>query len=211
LILDEIADMPMNLQAKMLRAIEEKKITRVGDTHPIDIDFRIISATNNPLDKLVEEKKFRLDLMHRLNTFHIHIPPLRERVEDIEPLLLFFLEDISMKLNKPTPTLKKEVINVLKKYSFPGNVRELRNMVERAIILNKGGLMSIDDFPVRGAVSKIESIAENLNLEVHEAELIRVALKNTNYSQTAAAKLLGIERMALVRKMQKYNIANKST
>jgi DNA-binding NtrC family response regulator len=211
LFLDEIADMPMNLQAKMLRAIEEKKITRVGDTHPIDIDFRIISATNNPLDKLVEEKKFRLDLMHRLNTFHIHIPPLRERVEDIEPLLLFFLEDISMKLNKPTPTLKKEVINVLKKYSFPGNVRELRNMVERAIILNKGGLMSIDDFPVRGAVSKIESIAENLNLEVHEAELIRVALKNTNYSQTAAAKLLGIERMALVRKMQKYNIANKST
>jgi DNA-binding NtrC family response regulator len=216
LFLDEIADMPMNLQAKMLRAIEEKKITRVGDTHPIDIDFRIISATNNPLDKLVEEKKFRLDLMHRLNTFHIHIPPLRERVEDIEPLLRFFLEDISKKLNKSVPSLHNEVIDVLKKYPFPGNVRELRNMVERAIILNKGGLLSMNDFPVKGVdANKTQGIiqgigmADDLNLEVHEAELIREALRKANYSQTAAAKLLGIERMALVRKMQKYQITNK--
>ena len=216
LFLDEIADMPMNLQAKMLRAIEEKKITRVGDTHPIDIDFRIISATNNPLDNLVEEKKFRLDLMHRLNTFHIHIPPLRERVEDIEPLLLFFLEDISKKLNKSTPSLHEDVIDILIKYPFPGNVRELRNMVERAIILNKGGLLSVSDFPVKGSdAGKTKDIGENidtnddLNLEAHEADLIRAALRHANYSQTAAAKLLGIERMALVRKMQKYQITNK--
>ncbi len=216
LFLDEIADMPMNLQAKMLRAIEEKKITRVGDTHPIDIDFRIISATNNPLDNLVEEKKFRLDLMHRLNTFHIHIPPLRERVEDIEPLLLFFLEDISKKLNKSMPTLSKGVVDGLKRYPFPGNVRELRNMVERAIILNKGGLLSVSDFPVKGSDSgKTKDVGKNidtngnLNLEAHEEELIRAALLKTNNSQTAAAKLLGIERMALVRKMQKYQITNK--
>lgn len=214
LFLDEIADMPMNLQAKMLRAIEEKKITRVGDTHPIDIDFRIISATNNPLDNLVEEKKFRLDLMHRLNTFHIHIPPLRERTEDIEPLLLFFLEDISKKLNKLAPTLDNEVIDVLRKYSFPGNVRELRNMVERAMILNKGGSLKLADFPVRkseptnSVTASGDDLREGagLNLEVHEAELIRRALRNANFSQTGAAKLLGIERMTLVRKMQKYNI-----
>ena len=216
LFLDEIADMSMNLQAKMLRAIEEKKITRVGDTHPIDIDFRIISATNNPLDKLVEEKKFRLDLMHRLNTFHIHIPPLRERVEDIEPLLLFFLEDISKKLNKSTPVLREDVIDVLKKYPFPGNVRELRNMVERAIILNKGGLLSVSDFPVKGSdAGKTKDVGENidtnddLNLKAHEANLIRIALRKANFSKTTAAKLLGIERMALVRKMQKYNINMK--
>lgn len=211
LFLDEIADMQINLQAKMLRAIEEKKITRVGDTHSIDVDFRIISATNNPLDKLVEEQKFRLDLMHRLNTFHIHIPPLRERPEDIESLFLFFLEDIAKKLNKPIPQLNDDVIELLQKYSFPGNVRELRNMVERVMILNKGRKLSIEDFPINikektSATQEALSTVDTFNLETHEAELIRAALKDANYNRVAAAKLLGIDRMALVRKMQKYMI-----
>jgi DNA-binding NtrC family response regulator len=212
LFLDEIADMPMNLQAKMLRAIEEKKITRVGDTKPIEVDFRIISATNNPLDKLVEEKKFRLDLMHRLNTFHIHIPPLRERPEDIHPLLQFFVENIAIKLNKPIPTFDEHLIDILQHYSFPGNVRELKNMVERAIILNQSGKLSLDDFPVSVMPSvkvpnhEIIPMMDSFNLEQQEINLIRQALLKANNNRTNAAKLLGIDRMALVRKIQKYGI-----
>lgn len=148
LFLDEIADMPMNLQAKMLRVIEEKSITRVGETHPVAVDFRIIAATNHDLKMLQMERRFRLDLFHRLNTLHIHIPPLRERPEDIEPLLQFFIEDLSKKLNKPAPLIDKDVVNALKSYHFPGNVRELKNMIERAIILSKGNSLGAKDFPV---------------------------------------------------------------
>jgi DNA-binding NtrC family response regulator len=207
LFLDEIADMPLNLQAKMLRAIEEKKITRVGETHQIATDFRIISATNHELEKLVDEKRFRLDLIHRLNTLHIHIPPLRERPEDIEPLLLYFAEDFSTKMNKLIPPIDKKVIQTLKSYAFPGNVRELKNMTERAIILSKGNNIGIHDFPVN-ANSKSAQAAETpkLNLEENEAELIRIALQTCNNNQIATANALGIQRMALTRKMQKYNI-----
>lgn len=208
LFLDEIADMPMNLQAKMLRAIEEKKITRVGDTHPIATDFRIISATNHELDRLVEEKKFRLDLIHRLNTLHIHIPPLRERPEDIEPILLYFAMDFSNKLNKPMPPIDKEVLQMLKSYSFPGNVRELKNLTERAIILSKGNSLGVKDFPLKSrSRSTVTSDRSKLNLEENEAELIRLALHNANNNRTEAANALGIQRMALARKMVKYNIS----
>jgi DNA-binding NtrC family response regulator len=208
LFLDEIADMPLNLQAKMLRAIEEKKVTRVGDTNTIATDFRIISATNHELDHLVDEKKFRLDLIHRLNTLHIHIPPLRERPEDIEPLLIYFAEDFSTKFNKPFSPIDKDVIPMLKSYDFPGNVRELKNLMERAIILSKGNPIGIKDFPLK-TKSKSEATDEtaNLNLEENEVELIRLALHNCGNNQNAAAKALGIQRMALARKMQKYNIS----
>jgi DNA-binding NtrC family response regulator len=205
LFLDEIADMPMNLQAKVLRAIEEKKVTRVGETTPIATDFRIISATNHILDKLVDEKRFRLDLIHRLNTLHIHLPPLRERPEDIEPLLLYFAEDFSRKLNKPNPVIDESVIQLLQSYTFPGNVRELKNMTERAIILSKGGNIGISDFPVN-TKSEQTGEAPKLNLRENEAKLIRIALHNCNNNQIAAASILGIQRMALARKMQKYNI-----
>lgn len=191
----------------MLRVIEEKKITRVGETHQIAIDFRIISATNHILDQLVDEKKFRLDLIHRLNTLHIHIPPLRERPEDIEPLLLYFAEDFSTKLNKTIPPIDKNLIHTLKDYAFPGNVRELKNMTERAIILSKGGTLTIQDFPVNtSSKSTLLRVNPKLNLEENEEELIRLALHNFNNNQMAAANALGIQRMALARKMQKYNI-----
>jgi DNA-binding NtrC family response regulator len=208
LFLDEIADMPMSLQAKMLRAIEEKKITRVGETLPIATDFRIISATNHILDELVEDKRFRLDLIHRLNTLHIHLPTLRERPEDIEPLLLYFAEDFSRKLNKPNIQIDKEVFQTLMSYTFPGNVRELKNMTERAIILSKGNTLGVKDFPVKKKSKSIQN-KENpeLNLKKNEAELIRIALNNCNNNQIAAANVLGIQRMALARKIQKYNIS----
>ena len=207
LFLDEISEMPANLQVRMLRAIEEKKIIRVGDTKQISTDFRVIAATNQELDKLVLEKRFRLDLLHRLNTLQIHIPPLRERTDDIKPLMQYFVEDFSRKINKPTPVIDKDVIAVLKKYSFPGNVRELKNLTERAVILSKNTMLGVDDFPVKAKTDIApDRKTENFDLVENEIELIRLALRNCNYNQNAAADLLGIQRMALTRKMRKYNI-----
>jgi DNA-binding NtrC family response regulator len=208
LFLDEIADMPLALQAKILRATEEKVITRVGDTNQIRTDFRIISATNHDLNQGVEKKKFRLDLLHRLNTLHIHIPPLRERLDDIKPLLVHFVHIYTTQFKKPNLKVSKEVFDSLLKYDFPGNVRELRNMVERAIILCKGNTLGINDFPVKSQKIPIqEKQTDSVNLKLNELYLIQKALKRANYNQQTAADILGIHRDALSRKMKKYNIA----
>jgi DNA-binding NtrC family response regulator len=207
LFLDEIADMPLNLQAKILRATEEKVITRVGDTNQIRTDFRIISATNKDIEKRVEKKKFRLDLLHRLNTIHIHIPALHERPEDIKPLLIHFVSVYATKFNKPNLTVSAEVFDALLKYDFPGNVRELRNMTERAIMLCKGNKLGIDDFQLKP--QKAEVIVPNndiVDLKSLEANMIRKALQNCNFNQQATAGVLGIHRDALSRKLRKYNI-----
>ena len=168
----------------------------------------------------------------RLNTLHIHIPPLRERTEDIEPLLEFYGEYLSKKLNKVQPQIEKDAVQALKNYPFPGNVRELKNMMERAIILSKGSTLSIKDFPIKdktktvaGFLSKFipetlndskvkekqESVQytenQTFNLEKKEAELILLALQKCEFNQNAAAIELGIQRMALSRKIQKYNIS----
>ena len=208
LFLDEIADMPFNLQAKILRATEEKVITRVGDTVPIRTDFRIISATNHDIDKNVELKKFRLDLLHRLNTLHIHIPALRERPEDIKPLLTHFIELYAGKFNRANIQVSKEVFEALMKYDFPGNVRELRNMTERAIILCKGNTLGIADFRVNPHKSETgEQKETTVNLKISEIKLVRKALQNNRFNQQAAADALGITRDALIRKMKKHNIS----
>lgn len=207
LFLDEIADMPINLQAKILRAIEEKTITRVGETEPVATDFRIIAATNHDIDKLIEAKKFRLDLLHRLNTIHIHIPPLRERVEDIQPLLEYFVSEFARRLNKPVPQIAKETFKMLMTYSFPGNVRELRNMTERAIILCRNESLTPNDFYTKSGNENIAQ-KENIvyNLDENEQNLIRLALKEKNYNQNKTAELLGITRDSLIRRMKKYGI-----
>ncbi len=208
LFLDEIADMPLNLQAKVLRAIEEKSITRVGETNSVAADFRIISATNHNLDQMQEENRFRLDLFHRLNTLHIHIPPLRERNEDIEPLLQFFVEDIAKKLNKPVQAIGASVMKALINYDFPGNVRELKNMIERAIILNKEGILSAKDFPVNNKKSvSCTKLPRNFNILENEIAIIKDALQENDFNISAAAEVLGIQRMALSRKMKKHHIA----
>lgn len=208
LFLDEIADMPFNLQAKILRATEEKVITRVGDTVPVKTDFRIISATNHDIEKRVEENKFRLDLLHRLNTLHIHIPALRERPEDIKPLLEYYVDYYATKFNKPELHISEEVIDALMKYDFPGNVRELKNMAERAIILCIGNLLTLKDFPVKPVKTKNTLLsADKVDLKSNEIKIIVEALHNSKYNQKAAADSLGISRDALIRKMKKYNIS----
>lgn len=208
LFLDEIADMPFNLQAKILRATEEKVITRVGDTVPIKTDFRIVSATNHDIEKQVEEKKFRLDLLHRLNTLHIHIPPLRERTADIKPLLEYYIGLYATRFNKPGISISEEIYDTLLTYDFPGNVRELKNMAERAVILCQGNTLNIGDFPVKQTKKKEHATsADKINLKSNEIKMILEALHSCNYNQTAASDLLGISRDALIRKMKKYNIS----
>jgi DNA-binding NtrC family response regulator len=207
LFLDEIADMPINLQAKILRAIEEKTITRVGETEPVSTDFRIIAATNHDIDKLIEAKKFRLDLLHRLNTIHIHIPPLRERIDDIPPLLDYFVSEFSRRLNKPVPKVAKETVKMLMAYSFPGNVRELRNMTERALILCKNEELTPNDFYIKsGMENSVQKESINYNLDENEQNLIRLALKEKNYNQNKTSELLGITRDSLIRRMKKFGI-----
>jgi DNA-binding NtrC family response regulator len=210
LFLDEIADMPLNLQAKLLRAIEEKVFTRVGETMPVKSDFRIISATNFDLDQMVADKRFRLDLLHRMNTLHIHIPPLRERPEDIEPLLVQYVGEFAARMGKMTPEIPSSVLESLKAYSFPGNVRELRNITERAIIFCKGDRLSESDFITKANHSPAPAFAltpESMPSSQGEADQIREKLKNCNYNQTETAAALGITRDALIRKMKKYGIS----
>jgi DNA-binding NtrC family response regulator len=207
LFLDEISDMPLNLQAKLLRVTEDKMITRIGDTNRIHTDFRLISATNHDINKLVEKKKFRLDLLHRLNTLHIHIPPLRERPEDIRPLLEHFAGEYAQKYNRHGFTIAKEVFDTLARYDFPGNVRELKNMTERAFILNRNNKFTVQDFPFKPATQNKEAVKnKDLNLQAVEAGLVKDALKSAGNNQKAAADILGITRDALIRKMKKYNI-----
>jgi len=208
LFLDEIADMPIGLQAKLLRAIEEKKIKRVGCNDEISVDFRVISATNHDFNKLLETRAFRLDLFHRLNTITIHIPPLRERPEDISPLLSYFAMYFAGKLNKPEPSIDPSLVDILKQYNFPGNVRELRNMTERALIFCKSGMLGPEDFPLIMKEQTISSVspAPLLTLDNQEQDIILRALKTSNNNQLRAARLLGISRDALIRRMRKYNI-----
>lgn len=206
LFLDEIADMPFALQAKLLRAIEEKKIKRVGGSEEIQVDFRIISATNHDVDNLIKNKLFRLDLFHRLNTITINIPPLRERTEDIEPLLRYYVNYFADRLKKPVPKINAQLIEALKHYEFSGNVRELRNMIERAMIFCNTSTLSTLDFQLINPIKSGSNTSVALNLEDQEQNLILNALNVCNYNQILTARMLGISRDSLIRRMKKYNI-----
>lgn len=205
LFLDEIADMPYTLQAKLLRAMEERRITPVGGSREIKVDIRIISATNKEIEKLIDEQKFRLDLYHRINTFTINIPPLRERTDDIEPLLKHFVHVLCSKKKRKFPAIDKAVISHLRPYHFPGNVRELRNMAERALILSDGITLTPDDFIIKND-SPGHAIPASLNLDENEKSIIEAALKKTGGNQIKAAELLGISRDALKHRIQKHRI-----
>ena len=211
LFLDEIADMPFSLQAKLLRAMEERKIKRIGGTKEIDVDIRVISATNKNIEKMIEEEKFRLDLYHRINTFIIDIPPLRERPEDVEPLLRHFVEALCKKKKKQPPVIEDNLIARLKRYNYPGNVRELRNMVERALILYDGLKLTPDDFSMKfdepaESKSGMGQQIQSYNLDENEKNLIEAALRETGGNQMKAADLLGLSRDALKHRIKKHSI-----
>ncbi len=206
LFLDEISEMPFALQAKLLRAIEEKKIKPIGGDREMEVDFRVISATNCKIEDLIKKQKLRIDLFYRLNTFIINIPPLRSRPEDIEPLVNYFLKTIASAKNIKIPEIKPEVFRLLQTYDYPGNIRELRNMIERAIIISNGRELKSKDFHFEQYKKDSVFNIDSCNIEENEKKLIIYALDQTNNNNTNAARLLGISRDTLIRKRKKYLI-----
>lgn len=203
LFLDEIANLSLPMQAKMLTAIEKKQISRLGSTRNIPIDVRFISATNADIYESVENGDFRQDLLYRINTIEIHIPPLRDRGNDIILLAEQFLTRYKNKYKKDIQGIAQDAKRKLESYNWPGNVRELQNTVERAVVLSSGKLLKSDDFVLSTKENRTTKSSQNLNLEDIEREAIEKAISRSNGNLNKAADLLGISRFALYRKINK--------
>ena len=213
LFLDEIGNLPMHLQAKLLTVLEQRKITPLGSNKSIDIDVRVVAATNANKEQLVDESKFRQDLLFRLNTVEIKLPALRERPTDIPLLAAHYLEVYSKKYNKPEMSISQQAVDAISKYSWPGNVRALRHALERAVILNQNNTLSSTDFQLDEVLNMPTSSqitesppASELNLEKVEKNTISIALKKHKYNISHAAKELGLTRAALYRRMEKHGL-----
>ncbi len=203
--LDEIAEMSPALQAKLLKAIEEKEFYHVGGTRAIRVDIRLIAATNQNISSLIQSGRFREDLYYRLNVMDIHIPPLRDRKEDILPLVKHFLKVYSAKENKKIKGLAKETKELLRSYSFPGNVRELENMIERAVILEKSSMIEPDSLPHGITLYEIEAIDPNRIKTIEEVnrDYAEKVLELVEGNKSRAADVLGISRTSLWRILSK--------
>ncbi|NVM22395.1 MAG: sigma-54-dependent Fis family transcriptional regulator [Desulfobacterales bacterium] len=209
LFLDEIGDMSLQAQAKLLRSLEEKKIRRVGGQREIDIDVRIVSATNKDIERLIQENKFREDIYYRLNVFVIVMPPLRERKSDIPLLANFFLKKFSRETGKQVTGISEDALKILTAYSFYGNVRELKNLMERAVILCPGPEVLPKDFPPLNNQRRQFGLGlseRDFGLDRIEKDIIEKALRRVNFNQVKAASLLGISRYSLIRRLKKHNI-----
>lgn len=222
LFLDEIGNLPLHLQTKLLTVLEQRKITPVGANQPVDIDVRIIAATNLTSKQLNDESKFRQDLLFRLNTVEINVPSLRERTEDIKEIANYYIDIYCRKYDKPLKKLSDEAQSAIIEYEWPGNVRALRHAIERAVILSQEATFTANDFSLEShptsagevenklsiktnsGTEEIELPDGNLNLERMEHALIERSLKKHRYNISHAAKELGLTRAALYRRMEKY-------
>ncbi len=223
--LDEIADMGLILQAKMLRFLEEKSFKRVGGVRDIRVDVRVLASTNKNIEEAVKRGEFREDLYYRLKVIPVTMPPLRERKEDIPLLIKYFIDLYAKELRKKSPTFSKEALEFLASYSWPGNIRELRNIIERLMILENKEVIELNDLPgdmlflkkeedvvekesgrdeIRKEEEAISLPDEGVSLEEVEKELVHQALEKTRWNQTRAARLLNISRDALRYKMKKF-------
>jgi len=213
IFLDEVGDIPQSIQVKLLRVLQEHQFERVGGTEKIEIDVRIIAATNKELEQKIKDGTFREDLYYRLNVVSIKIPPLRERKEDIVPMIENFIEKYCKENNKVTLDISKEAADVLMKYNYPGNVRELENIIERAVVLTRGKVITLNDLPMSIKGFKEEKTLAALSegtlteqVEELEKQLIFDALQESAGNQTKAGKLLGLTERNLRYKLKKYNI-----
>lgn len=216
--LDEIGDLPLSLQAKLLRVLQEKTFTRVGGVTNIQVDVRLIAATNSDLEKIMKERRFREDLYYRLNVIPIFVPPLRERIEDIGPLTEHFLEKYAAKNNRKVKGISHEARDILLRYDWPGNVRELENAIENAIVMCEGEYILATDLPaylqIPGAGANAlqsflgdgDSLTYRQKLERCEREIIRQALQETGGNKTRAAEKLGFTLRTLRNKVKKYGL-----
>ncbi len=214
LFLDEIADLPLHMQVKLLRVIQERAVRPVGEQREMPVDIRILSATHKNLSTLVKEGKFREDLFYRVNVIEMRVPPLRERPEDIEELVESLFRRLGRRMKILTPTLDTDAMEALKNYSFPGNVRELENILERALTLSSGGVITLQDVALRASTPAVTptsstgtgAAALGDHLEDIEREAIVKALQNARFNKTAAAKALGMSFRALRYRIKKLGI-----
>jgi DNA-binding NtrC family response regulator len=208
--LDEISNISLNIQAKLLRAIQEREVTRVGSSIPIKVDVRIIAATNEDLSRAVKEGKFREDLFYRLSVVPVHLPPLRERKEDIPLLVAHFLTKHNKKTKKQIARVNHDILKALMEYDWPGNIRELENTIERAVVLSKSDEIKSENLLYHG-ISSASSfltliVGKDKSLEEIEKEYIMNVLKAHHWNKSQTAGILGIDRKTLLAKIKKYNI-----
>jgi DNA-binding NtrC family response regulator len=213
LFLDEIGDLNISMQAKLLRALQEREIMRVGGTRPIKVDVRVIAATNRDLEAMVKEGRFREDLYYRLNIIPIVIPPLRNRRADIPPLVDFFIAKHSANSHRKITGLTAGARNLIMSYSWPGNVRQLESAIERAILLCEGSEIEVEDLPVEirqegtsAAAFNFKLPPEGISFDEVERSLITQAMEQTNWNITRAARLLGLSFRTLQYRLEKFGI-----
>jgi len=212
LFLDEVSELEPPIQVKLLRVLEERAFERVGGSKTLQVDVRLVAATNKDLKKLVTEGKFRDDLFYRLSVVAVDLPPLRERRDDIPLLVKAFLDEFSRENNKQVRELTPEALNVLLAYDWPGNVRELRNAIEQMVVLARTERLTVRDLPaaIRGSadLTKINVVRAGMTVEEAERQLIVQALKETEGNRTKAAQKIGISRRTLHRKLKEFGIEN---
>jgi transcriptional regulator with PAS, ATPase and Fis domain len=215
LFLDEISEMPSELQTRFLRVLQEREYRPLGSTRTMKADFRVITATNRPIAQALAENRLRSDLYYRVNTFQIEVPPLRERKEDIPPLVAIFLQRFATQLGKPEPTITPEAFAKLIEYGWPGNVRELQNAMEYAVVLARHGTIGIKELPAEiqlppalqnGRAAAGRTRGGVPSLDAMERETILQALAQTHGNKKKAAELLGIQRPTLYNKIKRYAI-----
>ena len=205
LFLDEIGNIPLHLQAKLLRVLQNRSVVRVGGTQAIPVDIRLICATNMDLEQLVHEGRFREDLYYRINTVHIALPPLRERKEDIVPLAQMFLERFAQKYHRPLTGLTSDAGAMLTEGRWSGNIRELGNCIEKAVILSEGNVLTAKDIQLE-LVARPAGKTIKAASEAEEERLVREAMESTDGNISAAAKMLGVSRPTLYAKLKKYGL-----
>jgi transcriptional regulator with PAS, ATPase and Fis domain len=215
IFLDEINSLPISIQAKLLRFLESGECLAVGDIKPYNVDVRIIAATNSDLNKQVEAGQFRLDLFYRLNVVPLELPPLEQRTEDIEHLIMHFLDMMSETHSIEAPVFSKQALKVLKDYPWPGNIRELRNLCERLSILLAGRTIEPENLPrefvTYSSTPKAPAFTlpeRGIKLDCLEADLIHQALSRTQGNRSKSAKLLGLSRDSLIYRIQKHGLSS---
>lgn len=212
IFLDEIGDLPFKMQVKLLRVLQEKEIEPVGSTRSIPVDVRVIAATNRPLEKMVEEGTFRVDLFYRIHVIQLQTPALRERMEDLEMLVHFFLSRISQRTGKRITGIDREVLELFYRHSWPGNIRELENVIEAAIHLTCSEIITLEDLPDYWREMPCWSIGQKtLKQMVEETEkrAIALALQKYGNDRLQAAKALGISKTTMYEKINKYGLGSK--
>ena len=222
--LDEIGELPASLQPKLLRALEERRVRRIGGLREIDIECRVIAATNRDLSTVVSDGYFRADLFYRLSGFRLQLPPLRDRDGDVELLARFFIDQICRDHNLPQKTLAPSTIEVLRDYGWPGNVRELKNVMEGALILCDGNMILPEHLPLgrrnrqaaAAAVAEMMSLShtivippEGLTFDAAEKQLLESTLRLANFNQSKAARMLGVSRPTIARMMEKHRLRTR--